>query len=420
MVDIYLNVHGSQVPFLSIPDSDVRRLSIHPFKWLRYVMFCICGARGDLSATPDGTPVDYDSTSLADIIYYYGPSENCIFVDYEGLNDRITTTSRTARRSNFREEVIQRDGFFCVITQQSGEHCDAAHLIPWSKGDKYIDRVVRDRSPFYPPSLRLITGIDDVLNGVLLGKNVHSMLASGEVAFLKTPNYGLEPTDIPRVGPVHQGLAPRDYITLQPLKKPGTDNPVMLADLIDRGVFVPFAAFIYGAHVDAQFQGTGIPLPPAIILDYLYGIAAYNCLRSRQGDGDVHSVMKSYRREHYADIPPRSPLGNNDDNPPSKEEDDPSDPDYDPNHGSSQEQVDAHGPDPPTSLQRRPYTSIRRGGVMATAMDELNSVLMSLQGITPQEVANRREKRMEEELRAQEASRSKVMEWMKIGAVGGS
>jgi hypothetical protein len=162
--------------------------------------------------------------------------------------------------------------------------------------------------------------------------------------------------------------------------------------------------------VDAQFRGTGTSLPPAIILDYSYGIAAYNCWRSRQGDGDVHSVMKNYRREHYVDIPPRSPLGNNDD-----------DPDYDPNGNSSQEQDDAHGPDPPTSLRRRPYTSIRRGGVMPTAMDELNSVLMSLQGITPQEVANRREKRMEEEeLRAQEASRSKVMEWMKIGAVGGS
>ncbi|KAI0252788.1 hypothetical protein BJV78DRAFT_1124086 [Lactifluus subvellereus] len=331
MVDIYLNVHGSQVPFLSIPDSDVRRLSIHPFKWLRYVLYCICGARGDLSATPDGTPVDYDSTSLANIIYYYGPSGKY--------------------------------------------HLNHGHVLARTH---YIDRVVRDRSPLYPPSLPLITGINDVRNGVLLGKDVHSMLASGE-----TPNYGLEPTDIPRVGPVHQGLAPRDYITLQPLKKPGTDNP---------------------------FQGTGIPLPPAIILDYLYGVATYNCLRSGQGDGDVHSVMKSYRREHYADIPPRSPLGNNDD-----------DPDYDPNGNFSQEQDDAHGPDPPTSLRRRPYTSIRRGGVMATAMDELNSVLMSLQGITPQEVANRREKRMEEEeLRAQEVSRSRVMEWMKTGAIGGS
>ncbi len=73
MVNIYLNVDGSQVSFLSIPHSDVQRLSIRPFRWLRFVMFSICGARGDLSATPDGPPVDYDSTSLAGVTYYYKP-----------------------------------------------------------------------------------------------------------------------------------------------------------------------------------------------------------------------------------------------------------------------------------------------------------------------------------------------------------
>jgi hypothetical protein len=74
MVDIYLNVHESQIPFLSISNNDIERLSIHPFKWLRYVMFSICGAKGHLSATLDGLPVDYNSTSLSNAIYYYHPS----------------------------------------------------------------------------------------------------------------------------------------------------------------------------------------------------------------------------------------------------------------------------------------------------------------------------------------------------------
>ena len=74
MVEIYLNVHGSQISFLSIPYSDVQRLSIHPFKWLRYVMFSICGTSGDLLATPDGSPVDYDRTELANnSTYFYKP-----------------------------------------------------------------------------------------------------------------------------------------------------------------------------------------------------------------------------------------------------------------------------------------------------------------------------------------------------------
>jgi hypothetical protein len=76
MVDIYLNVHGSQIPFLSISNNDIERLSVHPFRWLRYVMFSICGAKGHLSATPNGPPVNYDSTSMSNAIYYYNPSGN--------------------------------------------------------------------------------------------------------------------------------------------------------------------------------------------------------------------------------------------------------------------------------------------------------------------------------------------------------
>jgi hypothetical protein len=68
---------GSEVPFLSIPLADVQRLSICPFKWLRFVLFAICGTAGELSATPDGKPVDYHSTELGvDAIYYFKPSGN--------------------------------------------------------------------------------------------------------------------------------------------------------------------------------------------------------------------------------------------------------------------------------------------------------------------------------------------------------
>ena len=72
MVEIYLSDNVAEI-FLSVPLSDVKRLAIRPFKWLRFVMFCICGARGDLSATPDGPPVNYDTdiASFADATYYY-------------------------------------------------------------------------------------------------------------------------------------------------------------------------------------------------------------------------------------------------------------------------------------------------------------------------------------------------------------
>jgi hypothetical protein len=60
----------------------------------------------------------------------------CAFVDYEALNDRITTNEGTARRRDFRDNVVQRDGPACVVTQADSSACDAAHLIPHSKGDE--------------------------------------------------------------------------------------------------------------------------------------------------------------------------------------------------------------------------------------------------------------------------------------------
>ena len=82
MIEIHLTNGESEIPFLSIPLSDVQRLSIRPFKWLRYVMFSICGARGELSAGPTDPEVDYETTALVDdSIYYYftlGKGSFCI------------------------------------------------------------------------------------------------------------------------------------------------------------------------------------------------------------------------------------------------------------------------------------------------------------------------------------------------------
>ena len=58
-IEIFLIIDEPQIetqilPFLSIPRSDIERLAVSPFQWIRYVMFAICGARGDLSTAPDG------------------------------------------------------------------------------------------------------------------------------------------------------------------------------------------------------------------------------------------------------------------------------------------------------------------------------------------------------------------------------
>ena len=92
--------------------------------------------------------------------------------------------------------------------------------------------------------------------------------------------------------------------------------------------------------------------------------------------------MDDYRQTHYANITPLPPAP----------QDDPDDP--------------YHKPPEPGKCYRRDESDLSK------AMDELNIVLMYIHGITPEVAAERRQKEKEQEERAaQEASRSKVMEW---------
>jgi hypothetical protein len=163
-----------------------------------------------------------------------------------------------------------------------------------------------------------------------------------------------------------------------------------LAAYLQIGPVSPRVASILGANVDALFQGDGDSPPSTVILDYVYGVAAYNAWESKR-DGDF-KVMKQYRDKHYKGIPPLHT-----DEP--EEPDDPNDEIYDPHQS-----------------QKR-YTQARRRDEhesdLAKAMDRLNRYVMHIRGITPEEAAQRRQKEIEQKERAaQEASRNKVMEWM--------
>ena len=80
-IEIFLSVDEKQIPFLSIPRSDIERLAVSPFRWIRYTMFAVCGARGDLLATPNGPAVNYEDIEIANEKnqYYYRPSSKLSF-----------------------------------------------------------------------------------------------------------------------------------------------------------------------------------------------------------------------------------------------------------------------------------------------------------------------------------------------------
>ncbi|KAH9953559.1 hypothetical protein BGW80DRAFT_1192203 [Lactifluus volemus] len=332
-IEIFLIYDGIPKSILLIPYNDIQRLAVYPFRWLRYVMFAISGARGDLSTTLEGPYVDYDRTKFADDENrcYYWPSEDCAFIDYEGLNDRLTSTAPKRRRSGFRRDLIRRDGPSCVITEVPKAHCEAAHLIPRSKGDEYIARVLQLRSPGDNSAPLEGVRIDDARNRMLLADTLHSMLGTGDIAFIKTPNYGLDPKHIRRI---QRGDTRPDYITLHWLKGPHKYDPTLLATIqtLQVGAVDPGVAFALGANIDALFQGEGGSPPSTVILDYIYGVAAFNAWQ-KEHDGDFEP-MTQYREENYINITPLDSDTDDamepEDEPLGDETDDPNDETYDP------------------------------------------------------------------------------------------
>jgi hypothetical protein len=144
--------------------------------------------------------------------------------------------------------------------------------------------------------------------------------------------------------------------------------------------------------VDAHFTGTDILPPPSILLDYMYGVTAYKCW----GGGQViNQAMQQRFAELYQNIPipPASPPSGSDYD---SEDDDPDDPDHQPN----------------TRPRGRHHRSKMSDG-MLRAMDDVLLLSRLLRGQSPQSIAAEQQRQEEAaDLRAMEASRAKVQQWM--------
>jgi hypothetical protein len=123
-----------------------------------------------------------------------------------------------------------------------------------------------------------------------------------------------------------------------------------------------------GLSVDVNFQGTD-STPPIILLNFLYGIVAYQCWQSRPGI----SIIEKYFNDHYKKIPVPPPSSERE-NSFSEQDDSDKDPSYYPPKGR-------HCP------KGTHHTSARE-----KAMDDLGKISMFIRGITPEDAAMRREK----------------------------
>ncbi|KAK0486612.1 hypothetical protein IW261DRAFT_1582348 [Armillaria novae-zelandiae] len=281
-VNIHLSYRNAQVLALSIPIVDIKRLSIRPLKWLRYVAFTVFGAIGHLALTADGSAVEdenitWESQDRLCEDYYYIPDGELHLVDYQCLNDRITSSATEPRLPSFSQSIIQRDGDFCVFTETEAAYCEAIHILPKCKGDEYIQTVHQDRR--HAP---ILESIDCDENGILVRSDLHKMHAHGAIAFLKTPNFALNPEDIPRVEEGNVPTSPR--------------------------------------------RSHNWLRQSAIILDFVYGVAA---LKHWSRGPDVEKMMREHFEAVYESIPPRprpSPEFSDDD----IRDDDPNDDNYEP------------------------------------------------------------------------------------------
>ncbi|KAI0284487.1 hypothetical protein BC826DRAFT_156395 [Russula brevipes] len=309
MVNIHLRkMDGSWMCAFAVPLEDIGRLSLRPLKWLRIVTFAALGVKGHLYDAPRGNVVDYGNVSLADLAdnHYFSPEGEYHLVDPHGINDRITTSSfLTHRRFDFRCAVALRDGDHCAVTRGSDYVCDAAHVIRHSKGDEYIQRVIADRRVLYEDEDPEIFSMDinSTQNGILLRKDLHSKFGLGASQFLKTPNFALDPADIPRF---ETGTMPASRVTLQHIVPAGGLDPVRERD------------------VTADWSS---PLaPPSMLLDFMYGIAVIK----RWAADRLRQMLDERYNERFKDIPPVSRSDRADEDKGDIEPDDTSDGDHEP------------------------------------------------------------------------------------------
>ena len=129
---------------LTFPVNELNHLefSSRPYKWMRYATGIVIGARGELGRdreTP--TPMNYEDDPPADsITLYYHTTDQAKLsmfpIDPQLAGSRTgTSEGSSSRRGAFCSDVEGRDAT-CVVTREPPRVCQAAHLLPHSKGDE--------------------------------------------------------------------------------------------------------------------------------------------------------------------------------------------------------------------------------------------------------------------------------------------
>ncbi|KAJ7639352.1 hypothetical protein FB45DRAFT_905375 [Roridomyces roridus] len=264
--------HSNDVFYLEIPTRIIKTNCRRPVKYLRFLGWCIMGRSGAIKTDRAGVAMGDEDTLNDETIYYFvtNAADDAAAlryaVDPEVMKSRSShSTSSTSMRTaqdRFKDSLIQRD-VVCVFTNSSKLTCQGSHIIPFHKGDEWLDFVVQNR-PTEGEDVSDLNSIHDIRNGLLLTGDLHHLMDHKHVAVIKTPNPVLQVDDIP----------PRHPLTLLhdggQVQYPDGKRYTMQWFKEDR-----MEQRRFPNNADAAFRkDTQLPGPSPALLHYKYGVAA--------------------------------------------------------------------------------------------------------------------------------------------------
>ncbi|KIJ57383.1 hypothetical protein M422DRAFT_773957, partial [Sphaerobolus stellatus SS14] len=250
--------------YLEIPIWVVTQHCLKPFKYLRYIGWAILGVEGIIK---DG---NLDEVSVDDGAFT--PGKTYFYVLPADVQWKSSPSESSNTRGGFRSKVLARDGS-CVFTHVDDINAEVAHIIPFARGDGWLQIVVRNR-PAGIENITNLNSVNDVRNGFTAYDHIHKRFDSREAVILKTPNPILDPADI------HPRL---DVGTPLPNNKQYPRTARYTLQIFNRTLLTQLWGKLPD-NVDAAFlkpslNGKGnpkptLPKPSALLLHYNFGAAA--------------------------------------------------------------------------------------------------------------------------------------------------
>ncbi|KAJ7821728.1 hypothetical protein B0H13DRAFT_2377107 [Mycena leptocephala] len=258
-----------KAPYLIIPRADIQANCVYEVKYLRYLIYTVLQISCTIIDADSGTPLQDNDALVSQ--GHYAPILDIVGVDAPYLcaihpaiaeTVRSPTPSQVHRESDFRDELVRRDGG-CVFSGLKPDFAAGAHIIRFSKSH-WLEDINQARAP---DAENKVSHINDTRNGYLADPTYHKATEQFEMAILPTPNDVLQTSDVP----------PSTARTGEHVIPPGcaapSDGRRYTCQWIGRK-FRDVSRLRAGTDMMFLLQQADC-FPSSYLLHYLYGVAAF-------------------------------------------------------------------------------------------------------------------------------------------------